>query len=82
MGVVALERRNASSEHRLGLGRQGLQVAALIAAQLPDHREDALAVLDHAIRIVRDWLETAELGPTAGFLASGGSEGVRNDSGK
>jgi hypothetical protein len=57
--VIALQRPTTKSDtqRRLTLGRQALQVAALISAQLPDQREDALIVLGHAVRIVREWLE-------------------------
>jgi hypothetical protein len=57
--VIALQRPTTKSDtqRRLTLGRQALQVAALISAQLPDQREDALVVLGHAVRIVREWLE-------------------------
>lgn len=58
MQVVALEnsRKTDALHRRLDLGRQGLQVAALISAQLPEKQDEAIEVLEYAVKIVRDWL--------------------------
>ncbi len=56
MGVVALERKKIAPDRQMDLGRQGLQLAAMIAAQLPDNREDAATVLGIALDVVNDWL--------------------------
>jgi len=69
MQVIALDRaKKETRHHRMALGRQSLQVAALISAQLPDQREDAIVVLDQAVKIVREWLES---GPSATLPAEG-----------
>jgi hypothetical protein len=62
MRVVILEnqRKPDTSRRRLDLGRQGLQVAALIAAQLPEKPDEAREVLECAVKIVRDWLDGAD----------------------
>lgn len=57
MGVVALERKKTGPDRQMELGRQGLQLAAMIAAQLPDNRDEAAAVLDSALDAVGDWLK-------------------------
>lgn len=85
MGVIALERmrKPTTSQQRMALGRQALQVAALISAQLPDNREDAQIVLDHAVRIVRDWLGAdAGSGSPGGSPAGGGLHGLGDDGGQ
>ncbi len=66
-GVGALERtrKPRASERRLAMGRQALQIAALVSAQLPDDVEEATEVVEHAMRIVRDWLErSVDSGPS------------------
>lgn len=84
MQVIALERlTKPAPKRRLELGRQGLQVAALIAAQLPDQREDALAVLGHAVRLVREWLDTdGESGAAGALSAADAPKRVRDDRGE
>jgi hypothetical protein len=56
--VLEKEKKSKLSAHRLHVGRQGLQLAALIAAQLPERRDEAQEVLDYAVKIVREWLES------------------------
>lgn len=85
MQVIPLERLTKTApQRRLELGRQGLQVAALIAAHLPDQRDDALAVLDRAVRLVREWLDTnGESGPARALSAtSDAAKRVRDDRGE
>lgn len=83
MSVLVLERpRKTNTSHRqLNIGRQGLQLAAIIAAQLPEQRDEADAVLGYAVKIVREWLDSDPGSRAASPLAGGFAVKTLKDAG-
>lgn len=56
--LIPLDGKDKSTNsRRLFVGRQAIQLAALIAAQLPENRAEALEIFENSMEILKRWLQ-------------------------